>query len=47
MGSRLRAVLLATLTGSLLVATRRRRRSPGTVVQEKAEKARRAVRGKR
>jgi hypothetical protein len=44
MGSRLRAALVAALAGSLLIATRRRRRATGEVVREKADQARRAAR---
>ncbi|HEY2703957.1 MAG TPA: hypothetical protein VGL20_09725 [Candidatus Dormibacteraeota bacterium] len=44
MGNRVRAMLLAVTAGSLLVVTRRRRRAPGDVVKEKAEKVSRAAR---
>lgn len=43
MRSRLRAALVAVLAGSLLVATRRRRRPAGEVVKEKADQARDAA----
>jgi hypothetical protein len=44
MGNRVRALLLAITTGSLLVVTRRRRRAPGEVVKEKAGRAARKAR---
>lgn len=43
-GNRVRALLVATTAGSLLVATRRRRRGPREVAQEGTGKARRAAR---
>jgi hypothetical protein len=42
--NRLRAALVAVLAGSLLVATRKRRRPAGEVVKERADQARGAAR---